>query len=220
MVYLYSNNLQIFFSHIEQATTNVASCELLMVRSLQTCFDMLRPSTEKEVCDSQAKQKQQHDEHVKERSFSPGQSVWARDFCGSTKWVSGVVVQCTGPLTYMIQLEDKSLWKRHVDHLLKPKPALIHQQIIPNLQINLSFQLHLPQNLVTKPHSPLVNSHNSPLPHRYNLSNNRTHITSACTMYESFKEQTPFREDKLEGRGCDVLHDVNTHTHRVHVFVQ
>ena len=26
-------------------------------------------------------------------------------------------MQCTGPLTYMIQLNDKSLWKRHIDHL-------------------------------------------------------------------------------------------------------
>ena len=43
--------------------------------------------------------------------------MWARDFRGSTKWIPGVVVQCTGPLTYMIQLDDKSLWKRHVDHL-------------------------------------------------------------------------------------------------------
>ena len=105
MVYPYSSDLQIFFLHTErlQTTINVAPCELLMGRALRTCFDMLRPSTEKKVCDSQAKQK------LKECSFSPGQIVWARDFCGSTKWVPGVVVQCTGPLTYMIQLEDKSL---------------------------------------------------------------------------------------------------------------
>ena len=40
-----------------------------MNRVLHTCFDMLRPSTEKRVCDSQAKQKQQHDEHGKDRSI-------------------------------------------------------------------------------------------------------------------------------------------------------
>jgi len=39
------------------------------------------------------------------------------DFRGSTKWVLGAVVQNVGPLTYMIQLDDKSLWKWHVDHI-------------------------------------------------------------------------------------------------------
>ena len=88
-----------------------------MGRALRTRFDMLRPSAEKRVCDAQAKQKQQQDEHGKHRSFSPGQTVWARNFHGSTKWVPGVVVQSIGPLTYMIQLDDHSLWKRHVDHI-------------------------------------------------------------------------------------------------------
>ena len=88
-----------------------------MGRALRTHFDMLRPSTEKKVCDSQAKQKQQHDEHVKEHSFSPGQTVWARDFRGSTKWVPGVVVQCTGPLTYMIQLGQNPCGKGMFDNL-------------------------------------------------------------------------------------------------------
>jgi len=88
-----------------------------MGRALRTCFDMLGPSVEKRVCDSQAKQKQRYDKHCKEHCFNPGQTVWTRDFRGSTKWVPGVVVQSVGPLTYMIQLDDKSLWKRHVDHI-------------------------------------------------------------------------------------------------------
>ena len=112
-------NFLLTYRTTPHATTNVAPCELLMNRVLRTRFDVLRPSTEKRVCDSQAKQKQQHDEHGKDRSFSPGQTVWARDFRGSSKWLPGVVMQCTGPLTYMIQLNDKSLWKRHIDHLQK-----------------------------------------------------------------------------------------------------
>ena len=123
-------NFLLTYRTTPQATTNVAPCELLMGRALRTRFDMLRPNTAKKVCDSQAKQKQRHDEHTKERSFSPGQTVWARDFRGSTKWVPGVVLQCTGPLTYMIQLDDKSLWKRHVDHLqshveTQPNPSTL-----------------------------------------------------------------------------------------------
>lgn len=33
------------------------------------------------------------------------------------KWISGVVLQSVGPLSYMIQLDDGTLWKRHVDHI-------------------------------------------------------------------------------------------------------
>jgi len=80
-----------------------------MGRALRTHFDMT--STEKRVCDSQAKQKQRQDEHGQHRSFNPGQTVWARDFHGTTKWVPGLVVQNVGPHTYMIQLDDKTLWK-------------------------------------------------------------------------------------------------------------
>ena len=107
-------NFLLTYRTTPHATTNAAPCELLMNRVLHTHFDMLRPSTEKRVCDSQ---KQQHDEHGKDLSLGPGQTVWARDFRGSTKWLPGVVVQCTGPLIYMIQLNDKSLWKRHIDYL-------------------------------------------------------------------------------------------------------
>ena len=112
-------NFLLTYRTTPQATTNVAPCELLMGRALRTRFDMLRPNIEKRVCDSQANQKQTHDEHGKDHSFSPGQPVWARDFRGSSKWISGVIVQKVGPLTYMIQLDDKSLWKRHADHIQK-----------------------------------------------------------------------------------------------------
>ena len=59
---------------------------------LRTHFDMLRFSTEMRVCDSPAKQKQQHNEHGKHRSFSPGKTLWNRDFCGRTKLLPGVLV--------------------------------------------------------------------------------------------------------------------------------
>ena len=110
-------NFLLTYRTTPQATTNVTPCELLMGRALQTRFDMLRPSTEKRVCDAQAKQKLRHDEHGNDCSFTSGQTVWVRDFCGSTKWVPGVIVQSVSLLTYMIQLDDKSLWKRHVDHI-------------------------------------------------------------------------------------------------------
>ena len=67
------------------------------------------------VCAAQAKQKQHHDEQSKSRDFLPGGNVWIRDF--RNKWISGVVLQSQGPLSYMIQLDDGTLVRRHVDHI-------------------------------------------------------------------------------------------------------
>ena len=78
---------------------------------------MLRPNLDSAVCEAPAKQKQYHDEHSRPHDFLPGNNVWARDFRdNATKWISGVVLQSVGPLSYMIQLDDGTLWKRHVDH--------------------------------------------------------------------------------------------------------
>ena len=136
-------NFLLTYKTTSHAITNVAPCELLMNRVLHTRFDMLRPNTEKRVCDSQAKQTQQHDEHGKDCSFiiSSAQTVWARDFCGSTKWLPGVVVQCIGPLTYMIQLNDKSLWKRHINHL--------QNRVESQVSVNTSAVTGTPESSVT-----------------------------------------------------------------------
>jgi len=39
------------------------------------------------------------------------------DFCGIDKWRSGVVVEEVGPVSYMIEAQDRSVHKRRVDHI-------------------------------------------------------------------------------------------------------
>ena len=90
---------------------------LLMGRSLRTRLDMLRPDTGARVLEKQVQQKQQHDTHTYERTLHIGQSVVARAFSGSSRWLPGVVTRQLGPLTYLIQLTDGTVWKRHLDQL-------------------------------------------------------------------------------------------------------
>ena len=79
---------------------------------------MLRPNLDMTVCSAQAKQKQHHDEPSKSRDFLPGDNVWIRDFRNNpTKWISGAVLQSRGALSYMIQLDDGTLVRRHVDYI-------------------------------------------------------------------------------------------------------
>ena len=67
--------------------------------------------------------------------------MWARDFRESTKLLPGVVMQCTGPLTYMIQLNDKSLWKRHIDHL--------QNRVESQASVNTPTATDIPESSVT-----------------------------------------------------------------------
>lgn len=98
-------------------TTDAPPCMLLMGRSLRTRLDMLRPDTGARVLEKQVQQKQQHDTHAYERTLHIGQSVVARAFSGSSRWLPGVVTRQLGPLTYLIQLTDGTVWRRHLDQL-------------------------------------------------------------------------------------------------------
>ena len=66
-----------------QGTTGIPPCQLLMGRQLRTCLDQVIPDLAKHVQDAQLTQKQYHDEHTKDRIFSPGQRVLVRNYTGS-----------------------------------------------------------------------------------------------------------------------------------------
>ena len=98
-------------------TTDVPLCMLFMGHSLRTRLDILRPDSAARVLEKQAQQKEQHDAHACERKLGIGQAVMARAFSSSTRWLPGVVTRQIGPLTYLIQLTDGTVWRRHIDQL-------------------------------------------------------------------------------------------------------
>ena len=40
-----------------------------------------------------------------------------QNFRDGPKWVCGVVIKRKGPVTYLVQVENGTVWKRHVDHV-------------------------------------------------------------------------------------------------------
>ena len=52
------------------------------------------------------------------RSFTVGEKVLARNYQGKDKWVQRVITEVLGSRHYMVQV-FKSVWKRHIDQLLK-----------------------------------------------------------------------------------------------------
>ena len=51
------------------------------------------------------------------REFSNGQEVFIRNFGVGSRWISGVIVNSSGPLTWLIKLEDGKTVARHANHI-------------------------------------------------------------------------------------------------------
>ena len=100
------------------ATTSTPPCELFLKRTIRTRLDMIRPDLGSTISDKQSAQKAYHDVHSRVRDFFLGQRVLARNYREGPRWISGVIAEKRGPLTYLVQIRDDVLWKRHVDQII------------------------------------------------------------------------------------------------------
>ena len=80
-------------------------------------LDLMRPESETRVVEKQALQKKDHDRRSKLRTLQVGDSVMAKNYREGPHWMPGLVVDCKGPLSYVVQLESGLLWRRHIDQL-------------------------------------------------------------------------------------------------------
>ena len=111
------NNFLLTYRTTPHTTTGTPPCELLMGRTLRTHWDLLKPDVGQRVCWRQSKQKEGKDGNNPLRHFVTGQSVMVKNFRMGPTWVSGVIVQQLGPLTYLVEISAGKFWKRHVDHV-------------------------------------------------------------------------------------------------------
>ena len=133
------------------STTGVPPCELLMERHLRTRFDLLKPDLQRTVRNHQTRQKARHDRSARLRQFNTGQSVMVRNFGSGANWIAGVIVRQEGPVTYLVEVSDGRLWKRHVDHVKEchftPISMLMSRQH-PTQLIQVTWKLNLTHLLI------------------------------------------------------------------------
>ena len=68
--------------------------------------------------DSQAKQLATHEVHARIlREFYTGHSVFVKELRKEDTWWPGSMAERSGPRSYVVVLNDKRVWKRHVDHV-------------------------------------------------------------------------------------------------------
>ena len=99
------------------ATTGVTPSSLMLGRELRTRLDLVMPEVAERVHTKQTQQKEYHDRHSQAQKLDVNQPVWARSFREGPQWVAVVVQDRLGPVSYLIRLDDGSLWRRHIDHL-------------------------------------------------------------------------------------------------------
>ena len=99
------------------AVTGQTPTSLLLQYECRTRLTLIHPDLNSTVLNKQSKQVAGH-----WREFYAGERVAVRDV-RALRWLFGTVVERTGPKSYVIQLEDGRVWKRHVDHLRRSEVA-------------------------------------------------------------------------------------------------
>lgn len=100
-----------------QSTTGMTPSDLLQGRRIRTRLDLLKPNVNERVEHRQFQQKLAHDSSAKQRAFQKGDSVYAQNFGTGSKWVSAVIQEVAGPVSFLVKLQDGRIMRRHQDHL-------------------------------------------------------------------------------------------------------
>ena len=86
-----------------------------MNHGICTRLDLLKPHITTKVHCKQTDRKQYSDRTRRPREFSVDNKVMARNFREGDKWMMGKIVDKLRPVSYLVQCDDGSKWRRHID---------------------------------------------------------------------------------------------------------
>ncbi|XP_051545274.1 uncharacterized protein K02A2.6-like [Myxocyprinus asiaticus] len=98
------------------SSTGKSPAELLMNQRLTTALDRLHPDHEGDMLCRQELNAEKCPGTVRE--FKPNDLVYMRSYTRDSKWMPGIIVDVTGPLSYKVRTGDGHMHRRHVDQLL------------------------------------------------------------------------------------------------------
>ncbi|XP_058041463.1 uncharacterized protein K02A2.6-like [Ahaetulla prasina] len=88
--------------------TGRSPAELLMGRKLRCPLDRLHPNYVQDGFKTKP-------DRIRELNI--GDSVWAHNYSDGPNWKRGIVIDKTGPKSYLVELDDGRVWRRHIDQL-------------------------------------------------------------------------------------------------------
>ncbi|CAG2211726.1 unnamed protein product [Mytilus edulis] len=75
------------------------------------------PGRKNRVQQKQQRQKQSHDKTAQVRNFNVGDSVYILSHNREAKWITGTLIKRTGPVSFVIELNDGRTVKRHQNQI-------------------------------------------------------------------------------------------------------
>ena len=99
-----------------QSTKGTSPAELLLGRRPLSCLDLLKPDLSTRIETKQAKQRLTSNSRTVP-NYELGDAVYARNFGYGSRWIPGLLVENTGPLSFKMECEGGRIWCRHVDHI-------------------------------------------------------------------------------------------------------
>ncbi|XP_058023862.1 uncharacterized protein K02A2.6-like, partial [Ahaetulla prasina] len=91
-------------------TTGRSPADLLMGRKLRCPLDRLNPNYTPEGYKGGLE---------KTRGMDIGDRVWAHNYGEGPTWVAGKILNITGPKSYLVEIKDGRVWRRHIDQIRK-----------------------------------------------------------------------------------------------------
>lgn len=91
-------------------STGKMPSELMMGRKLSQILDKIHPYNDRSNVQREADARNL-------RLMEEGESVFVRNYARGNKWLPGMVVEVTGPVSYVVQLEGGHTVRRHIDQM-------------------------------------------------------------------------------------------------------
>ena len=179
--------------------------ELLQGRQIRTRLDLLKPNVNEWVEHRQFQQKLAQGSSTRERGFKKGEAVYGQNFGTGLKWCSGVIQGVTGPVSFLVKLQDGCKVRLHQDYL--KSQLATHDQEVPveesqnvQSQEDMSDDVHIeiPCSETPLAFTPRISNHadtGSDLP--LNTSSNDTDVVSPSVVNKSIARTYQSANSKL-----------------------
>ncbi len=107
------------YRNTPQSTTGLTPATMLLGRKPRTLLDLIKPHRADRVEQKQEKQKNLHDSHARLRVFQVGDRVYmyVKNYGSGNNWLSGSIVKCTGPVSFLVKLQDERERRCHQDQI-------------------------------------------------------------------------------------------------------
>ena len=137
-----------------------------------------------DLCDSvrQKQRSQMIDRTARSHEFGVGDSVLCKNFAQGVNWLEGMIAAQSGPVTYLVELIDGRIVRRHVNHVISCDKQCERPRI--NREVNVDVpdisQFVPPPIDLAMPQSPEIVSTGQPEPRACGTVVNQSLSPKSC----------------------------------------